>query len=53
MLPFLAADPHSLFHHSSQTTVRLWLSVPQYANGKATGTGGVLVWWCNPVRYYD
>lgn len=50
---FLAADPHSLFRHSSQTTVRLRLSVPQYANGKATGTGGVLVWWCNPVRYYD
>ncbi len=49
MLPFFtffSGDPHSLFHHSSQTTVRLRLSVPQYANGKATGTGGVLVWWC-------
>ncbi len=51
MLPFftfLAADPHSLFHHSSQTTVRLRFQCPQYANGKATGTGGVLV--CGAIR---
>lgn len=25
----------------------------QYVNGKVIGIGGVFVWWCNLVRYYD
>ncbi len=36
MLPFFtffSGDPHSLFRHSSQTTVHLRLSGPQNANG--------------------